>query len=63
MRLKQVVLAEAVWDHVTMDSEELAFQAGTLIEVVDCTSDKDWWFGHVGDKKGWFPAAFVRVST
>ncbi|KAF4521126.1 hypothetical protein B566_EDAN011943 [Ephemera danica] len=59
----RVVLAEAVWDHVTMDSEELAFTAGTLIEVVDCTSDKDWWFGHVGDKKGWFPAAFVRFRV
>lgn len=54
--------AEALWDHVTMDPEELSFQAGDMITVLTMTSC-DWWFGQVGDQVGWFPAPFVRVSN
>ena len=68
-----VTCAEALWDHVTLDPEELAFRVSEVIEVKD-RSDRDWWYGVVGDttvgagregsatREGWFPAAFVRVS-
>lgn len=56
-----VILAEAVWDHVAMESEELAFRAGDVIEVLE-TVDRDWWWGATSGQVGWFPAAFVRVS-
>lgn len=55
------ILAEAVWDHVAMEPEELAFRAGDVIEVLD-TMDRDWWWGSRCEDSGWFPAAFVRVS-
>lgn len=55
------ILAEAVWDHVAMEPEELAFRAGDVIEVLD-TMDRDWWWGSRNEDSGWFPAAFVRVS-
>ncbi|RZF36247.1 hypothetical protein LSTR_LSTR016313, partial [Laodelphax striatellus] len=54
-----VILAEAVWDHVAMETEELAFRAGDVIEVLD-TLDRDWWWGARHDQVGWFPSAFVR---
>lgn len=57
-----MVLAEAVWDHVAMEAEELGFRAGDVIEVLD-TLDRDWWWGTRGEASGWFPSAFVRVST
>ncbi|KAL0275632.1 UNVERIFIED_CONTAM: hypothetical protein PYX00_003429 [Menopon gallinae] len=57
-----VVLAEAVWDHVAMEPEELAFRAGDVIEVLD-TLDRDWWWGATGDNYGWFPSAFVRLRV
>ncbi|XP_050042817.1 uncharacterized protein RhoGEF3 [Dermacentor andersoni] len=57
-----VTYVEALWDHVTLDSEELAFQAGEVIEVTDM-SDKDWWWGSVDQRNGWFPAAFVRLRV
>lgn len=44
-----------------MDPEELGFRAGDVIEVTDMT-DKDWWWGKLREKEGWFPATFVRVS-
>ncbi len=53
--------AEALWDHVTMDPDELGFRAGDQIRVTDMM-DKDWWFGTTQQHRGWFPAAFVRVS-
>ncbi|GFR20603.1 hypothetical protein TNCT_535401 [Trichonephila clavata] len=52
--------AEALWDHETLDSEELPFQAGDIIEVTD-TSDQDWWWGTKDGHGGWFPSAFVRL--
>lgn len=52
--------AEALWDHVTMDPDELGFRAGDLIRVQDAT-DKHWWLGVLDDNEGWFPASFVRV--
>lgn len=55
-----VVYAEALWDHVTMDDQELGFKAGDVIEVVDATN-KEWWWGRIMDSEGWFPASFVRV--
>lgn len=58
---EQLTYVEALWDHVTMDTEELGFRAGEVIEVTDM-SDKDWWWGTLNSREGWFPAAFVRVS-
>lgn len=43
-----------------MDPEELGFRAGDVIDVADM-SDKDWWWGAIDDREGWFPATFVRV--
>ncbi|XP_034718390.1 uncharacterized protein arhgef4 isoform X2 [Etheostoma cragini] len=57
-----VVYAEALWDHVTMDDQELGFKAGDVIEVVDA-SNKEWWWGRIMDSEGWFPASFVRLRV
>lgn len=55
------VYAEALWDHVTMEEQELAFKAGDVIRVLDA-SHTDWWWGRGGDREAWFPSSFVRVS-
>lgn len=56
------VLAEAVFDHVAIDAEELAFRAGDVIEVLE-TEHRDWWWGTANGKTGWFPAHFVRLRV
>ncbi|XP_051970234.1 uncharacterized protein spata13 isoform X2 [Xyrauchen texanus] len=56
------VHAEALWDHVTMEEQELAFKAGEVIQVLD-VQEKDWWWGMVGDREAWFPSSFVRVRV
>ncbi|XP_004854894.1 spermatogenesis-associated protein 13 isoform X1 [Heterocephalus glaber] len=57
-----VVFAEALWDHVTMDDQELGFKAGDVIQVLEA-SNKDWWWGRNEDKEAWFPASFVRLRV
>lgn len=57
-----VVCAEALWDHVTMDDQELGFKAGDVIQVLEA-SNKDWWWGRSEEKEAWFPASFVRVGV
>ncbi|KAK2859466.1 hypothetical protein Q5P01_004086 [Channa striata] len=56
------VYAEALWDHVTMEEQELAFKAGDVIRVLDA-SHKDWWWGRGADKEAWFPSSFVRLRV
>ncbi|XP_039620281.1 rho guanine nucleotide exchange factor 4-like [Polypterus senegalus] len=57
-----VVYAEALWDHITMDDQELGFKAGDVIEVMDA-SNKEWWWGRILDSEGWFPSNFVRLRV
>ncbi|XP_078513229.1 spermatogenesis-associated protein 13 isoform X3 [Lissotriton helveticus] len=57
-----VIYAEALWDHVTMDDQELAFKAGDVIQVLDKQHD-DWWWGRIDDHEAWFPASFVRLRV
>ncbi|XP_077591668.1 spermatogenesis-associated protein 13 isoform X1 [Stigmatopora nigra] len=56
------VYAEALWDHVTMEEQELAFKAGDVIRILDA-SHKDWWWGRGPEKEAWFPSCFVRVRV
>ncbi|GCC27421.1 uncharacterized protein [Chiloscyllium punctatum] len=56
------VYAEALWDHVTMDDQELGFKAGEVIRVLDA-SNKEWWWGMIEEKEAWFPASFVRLRV
>ncbi|XP_023660680.2 spermatogenesis-associated protein 13 isoform X1 [Paramormyrops kingsleyae] len=57
-----VVHAEALWDHVTLEEQCLAFKAGDVVRVID-VSDTDWWWGMMADQSGWFPSSFVRVRV
>ncbi|KAL4220351.1 Rho guanine nucleotide exchange factor 4 [Mactra antiquata] len=54
--------AEALWDHITLDLEEIGFRAQDVIQVIDM-DDKDWWYGVIEDREGWFPANFVRLRV
>lgn len=56
------VCAEALWDHVTMEEQELAFKAGDVIRVLDA-SHSEWWWGRGTDREAWFPSCFVRVRV
>ncbi|VDD87328.1 unnamed protein product [Enterobius vermicularis] len=56
-----VLTAEAAWDHVAILPDELPFAAGDIINVIDCTSHSDLWFGSCRDRTGWFSSSHVRI--
>ncbi|XP_017262064.1 uncharacterized protein spata13 isoform X1 [Kryptolebias marmoratus] len=58
----QAVYAEPLWDHLSMEEQELSFKAGDVIRVLEA-SHKEWWWGRGADKEGWFPSSFVRVRV
>uniref|UniRef100_UPI0035901588 uncharacterized protein isoform X2 n=1 Tax=Myxine glutinosa TaxID=7769 RepID=UPI0035901588 len=58
----RAVYAEALWDHVTMNVSELGLRAGQLVRVHGVTYPQ-WWFGEIGETRGWFPANFVRLCV
>ncbi|XP_013857712.1 spermatogenesis-associated protein 13 isoform X2 [Austrofundulus limnaeus] len=58
----QAVYAEPLWDHLSMEEQELSFKAGDVIRVLDA-SHKEWWWGRGADREGWFPSSFVRVRV
>ncbi|XP_008306023.2 spermatogenesis-associated protein 13 isoform X3 [Cynoglossus semilaevis] len=62
IRSGHTVYAEALWDHVTMEEQELAFKAGDVICVLDA-AHTDWWWGKGSDRVAWFPSSFVRVRV
>ena len=56
-----LMYADAVWDRLALEDDELSFGVGDAIEILDMTDDV-WWYGSVDASNGWFPASFVRVS-
>ncbi|KAF8907371.1 SH3 domain-containing protein [Gymnopilus junonius] len=51
--------AKALWAYSGEDSDDLAFEAGDIVEIVEETN-ADWWTGRVNGKQGLFPSAYVE---
>lgn len=61
----QVDSVKALWAHAGSEADELAFEAGDIINVTERTSD-DWWRGVVSGKPGpprLFPSKCVSTYT
>lgn len=44
-------------------AHEVSFSMGEVITVLDMSGNYDgWWHGAVGEKTGWFPAAYVKCD-
>ena len=59
-KLVVIGFADALWDYVSSESDELSFSAGDTIAVTEMT-DEEWWGGFIEDRQGWFPKNYVRV--
>lgn len=51
--------ARAIWDWASEDHNDLSFNAGDIIEIVQETN-ADWWTGKSKGKQGLFPATYVE---
>lgn len=60
---KDGLTANAEYDHVTEEDDELAFEEGDIIIKIDTSTDEEWWMGtnkRTG-KTGLFPANYVTL--
>jgi hypothetical protein len=46
---------KALFDYKAVRQDELSFNEGDLIYIIDMTSNKDWWMAKCGDKTGLVP--------
>uniref|UniRef100_A0AC35FQR2 Uncharacterized protein n=1 Tax=Panagrolaimus sp. PS1159 TaxID=55785 RepID=A0AC35FQR2_9BILA len=58
-----MLIVEAIWDHVAMLADELPFAQGDVITVLDATSTSGLWYGMCRDRTGWFPASYVKIKS
>uniref|UniRef100_UPI0037E812B7 GRB2-related adapter protein 2b n=1 Tax=Semicossyphus pulcher TaxID=241346 RepID=UPI0037E812B7 len=49
----------ALYSFLAEEKDELAFKAGDIIKVLEC-SDEAWWKGQLGGKTGLFPSNFTK---
>lgn len=57
---RSVAQVRALYDFTAEESDELPFNAGDIIEVVD-RSDPSWWTGKLRGKSGLFPANYTEL--
>jgi len=51
---------KALYNYEPQDTDELGFQAGQIIELVD-KADSGWWSGQIGQRTGLFPYNYVEA--
>ncbi|CAG00361.1 unnamed protein product, partial [Tetraodon nigroviridis] len=51
-----------MYDYVAQNDDELAFQKGQVINVLN-KDDCDWWKGELNGREGLFPSNYVKLTT
>lgn len=55
---RSTIQVRAIYDFTAEEDDELGFNAGDVIEVVD-RSDPSWWKGRLRGRTGLFPANYT----
>lgn len=51
-----------MYDYTAQNDDELAFNKGQIINVLN-KEDPDWWKGEVNGQVGLFPSNYVKLTT
>lgn len=51
-----------MYDYMAQNDDELAFNKGQIINVLN-KEDPDWWKGEVSGQVGLFPSNYVKLTT
>jgi len=57
---KKLEQFRAIYDYTAQEPNELSFQEGAVITLVEKYPDSDWWNGEVNGKVGLFPLNFTK---
>lgn len=52
----------AMYDYKAANGDEMTFQKGQLINVLN-KDDSDWWKGEINGVTGLFPTNYVKMTT
>ena len=60
---KSLKFVRAAFAYQCSDEDELSFEEGDLLYIVDDKSDKDWWRARCRGKEGLVPANFLCTDS
>uniref|UniRef100_A0A8C4GV62 Intersectin-1 n=1 Tax=Dicentrarchus labrax TaxID=13489 RepID=A0A8C4GV62_DICLA len=60
--LSEIAQVIGMYDYVAQNDDELAFQKGQVITVLN-KDDCDWWKGELNGREGLFPSNYVKLTT
>lgn len=55
--------AEAKYLFVASQEDELSFEKGSVVNVLDKDSDKNWYKAEQGDREGWIPNTYIAMKS
>jgi len=56
------VYATALYDYAGENEDDLSFNAGDNIQVLDQSDSSGWWKGYIDGREGFFPSNFVELQ-
>lgn len=59
----QVKVVRSLYPYTAQQNDELSFDEGDTLYILDMQSSKDWWKAKCGDKVGLIPSNYVESST
>ncbi|KAM7428012.1 Growth factorreceptor-bound protein 2 [Porites harrisoni] len=55
--------AEAKYRFAASQEDELSFEKGTIVNVLDMDSDKNWYKAEQGNREGWIPNTYITMRA
>ncbi|KAG1683496.1 Osteoclast-stimulating factor 1 [Nymphon striatum] len=59
----QVKVVKASYKYTANQADELSFEEGDTLYIVDMTTDPNWWKAKCGNKTGFIPSNYVEENT
>lgn len=54
-------VAVCLYDFIPQRDSDLMFNAGENILVERRREEDNWWYGSIGERRGWFPKNYVTI--
>lgn len=58
-----VDVVRALYNYTAQHSDELSFEEGDTLYIIDKNAEKGWWKGKCGDRVGLIPTNYIESST
>lgn len=59
----KIEFAICLYDFKPQKKDDLGFKAGERIIIEHRKNTNNWWYGRIGDRKGWFPQNYIKLKS